>query len=64
MAAKKLFVLDWTKNIQNMYDNYQVDDEIILNVIKTEISNAKCDSVRNKWQNTLNFYNSFHTRRF
>ena len=62
--TKKLFVLDWTKNIQNMYDNYQVDDEIILNVIKTEISNAKCDSVRNKWQNTLNFYNSFHTRRF
>jgi hypothetical protein len=60
-VTKRLRALDWTRNRPNMYDNIQIDHEHILNVIKTEVCNARDNSIKKKCQNTLDFYNQFHT---
>jgi hypothetical protein len=59
-TTKKVRALDWTKNRHNMYDNTTIDDELILDVMNTQLSNTSEESIKRKWQNTLSFYNQFH----
>jgi hypothetical protein len=60
-SIKRLSVLNWTRNRQNMYSSRLIGHEHILNVMKKELCNAQNKSIAKKWQNTLNFYNQYHS---